>query len=473
MDFFEKFTAFVAERKLIKPHDRILVGFSGGADSTALLLALWHLRSRQHLSILAVHINYQLRGGDSAADEEFVKGFCFKRNIALVIKKFDPIPDKNLENTARGMRFAFFREIQKSYKINKIALAHNRSDQAETILFRLCRGSGIQGLRGILPQNEDIIHPLISFPREEIEAYLKSENVSWRTDLTNFNLLQSRNLIRNQIIPTLKDNINPTVIDKIYNTGEIFEEIEDIMEQLADRRLLNARIGHNQNEWKLSIPELQKMKKIIRYYIFKQIIRHLSPCSHDIYLYHFEQLEVIMKSQGSKEISLPNNIRVRKQYDLLIFCPEDQIDDSALESEKILPAIRARLTFDNSRLQMRKLKKIPHPKYIAEFPDSVYLDYDKILFPLTIRHRKPGDKFIPNGMQHHKKLKDFFIDEKIAKFERDRVLIICDAEKIIWIAGYRFDQRAAIDAETKNILHIKIEKLTDKKPRAAERINHK
>ena len=173
-NFLEKFEEFVNRYKLFKSGEKILVGFSGGTDSTALLQALWHLKFQYGFSLLAAHVNYNLRGKDSQEDEEHVKEFCFQRNISLVIKNVKLDSKSNLENKAREIRFKYFKKLTKLYNVQKVALGHNREDQAETLIHRLFRGSGYTGMKGIIPKSGIIIHPLISFSRQEILDFLNN-----------------------------------------------------------------------------------------------------------------------------------------------------------------------------------------------------------------------------------------------------------------------------------------------------------
>ncbi len=470
LSFFEKFEEFANQYRLFKKGENIVVGFSGGADSTALLLAMWHMRSVFKFNLLAAHVNYNLRGQDSILDEEFVRNFCFERNISLVIKNITIDFQSNLEEKAREIRFKYFAELRDLYKLDKIALGHNRQDQAETLLFRLFRGSGYAGIKGISPVSGDVIHPLLSFSRQEIEDYLKTEKINWCEDESNQQNLYSRNKIRNELLPWLQENMNPAIIDKLYNTTKIFSDTDDILEELARRRLLKAQVHHHKSEYKLSLPVILKTRTVLRFYLFRKIYSFLTGDKKNFYTKQFEEIEAILHSEGSKEIELPRDVLVRKEYKELIFIDKNTISEIDVQNSKEITSLRNRLTFENTRIIMKKLKKLPTRRYLFEDKNMTFIDLDKTNFPITIRHRKPGDFFNPLGMQHHKKLKDFFIDEKISKFDRDKVLIFCDEEKILWVAGQRVDNRVAVDENTKNILMLKIEQMEIKKPRAAERI---
>ncbi len=471
--FIGRFEQYSIKHKLFKSGEKILVGFSGGADSTVLLLALWHLKSMYGYSILAAHVNYGLRGNDSQLDEQFVRKFCFDRNISLVVKNIAIDSTSNVENHAREVRFDYFNKLRKLYKIKKIALGHNREDQAETLLFRLFRGSGYTGIKGISPVTDDIVHPLLSFSREDIVSYLKSENIEWREDLSNKNNTYSRNKIRNQMIPWIKEHLNPNVVTKLYEAAEIFSETDDILESLATRRFLKAQIKQNKDECRLSSKIILKTKSVLRYYVYKEAYSRINGNSKDFYHNNFIEIENLLTSDGSKQIFLPNNVFVFKEYDELIFTNVDISKSENIENEKEISSLRSRFTFENYRIIMKKLKKMPNKRNLFEDKNVAYLDLDKTGFPIIIRHRKPGDRFYPLGMQHSKKLKDFLIDEKVPKFDRDKVLIFCDQEKIIWLAGLRIDNRVVTTDQTQNILQIRIEKMATNNMRAAERVNRK
>ncbi|MCF7794212.1 MAG: tRNA lysidine(34) synthetase TilS [Candidatus Cloacimonetes bacterium] len=473
LDFFERFEEFASRYKLFKKGEKIVVGFSGGADSTALLLAMWHMKSVFDFSLLAAHVNYNLRGEDSLRDEEFVRNFCFERNISLVIKNVKIKNKSNLESNARDIRFAYFNQLRKLYKVDKIALGHNRKDQAETMLFRMFRGSGYAGIKGISPISKDIIHPILCFSRKEIEKYLNNEGIEWREDKSNRENVFSRNKIRNELLPWLQKNMNPGIVDKLYNTASIFADTDVILEELARRRLIKAQIYHHKNEYKFSLPVILKTRPVLRFYLFRKVFSFLSEDTKDFYTNHFEEIEAILHSKGSKEIELPRNVIVRKEYKELTFLNKDSIKEIDVNKTKEITSLRNRLTFEDTRIIMKKLKKLPTKRNQFEDKNVTYLDYDKTSFPITVRHRQPGDTFVPLGMEHHKKLKDFFIDEKIAKFDRDKVLIFSDNEKILWVAGHRVDNRVIVNDDTKNILMLKIEKMKFKKARAAERIKKK
>ena len=467
--FLEKFKNFAEQYGLLVRNEKIIIGFSGGADSTALLLCLWKLHSHFGYSILAAHVNYNLRGKESVKDAEFVKDFCFERNISLVIKEVKSSGAAMSEAKARDIRMQYFNDLQKLYKADKVALGHNKGDQAETLIYRFLRGSGYAGLKGISPKSENIIHPLVQFSKDEIKEHLQCEKIEWREDLTNSESIYTRNKIRNKILPWIKEEINPNIEERLSDAAEIFRETDEILAELSKRRLLKAMTKHTNDQYKLSLKVLRNTRSVLRYYVYRDLYERLCGTDKDFYANNFNEIEGILNSQGSKQLRLPNKVFVYKEYTELIFSNFDVTSKVDVSNSKEIAAMRSRFTFEDSRIIMKKLKKMPTGRNVFEDSFTAYIDLDKASFPMTIRHRKPGDKFYPLGMKHSKKLKEFFIDEKVSKFDRDKILIFCDGKKIIWIAGQRLDTRSAADATSENILMIKLEKLSTQKTRAAER----
>lgn len=468
--FLKKLESFIKENKLIQNRDKVLVGLSGGADSTALLLGLWHLKSKYNFSLLAAHVNYNLRGQESKQDEKFVKNFCFKRNIALLVKNIEIKNKSNLENKAREIRFKYFKQVIKWYNVSKLALGHNKNDQAETVLLHLFRGAGFRGLKGMTAKSDLIIRPLLDISKKQIENYLRDEKIRWRTDSTNLETVYKRNKLRNKMIPWLKDNINPRVEEKIVNSAKFFLDTEKILHKTVNRKFKNALLDSYEKSYVFSLKHLNKFLPTIRFYLYRKTYGKLTKFEKGFYNSHYEEIEKIRTSQGNKKINLPHNIVVLKEYRKMIICDAASLDKVDINNYRKINKIRRRFTFEKYRIAMNKYKKLPYKRYIFEDDNIVYLDLDKIKFPIKVRHRQPGDKFIPLGMNSHKKLKDFFIDEKIPKFDRDSILIFEDSEKIFWVGGLRIDNRVALTKKTENILKLKLEKINMHKTRAAERI---
>lgn len=470
-DLFSNVAENIEKHGLLEERDHVLIGFSGGADSTALLLVLWHLRSKLKIKLLAAHINYNLRPDENRKEEKFVKKFCFQHNISLLINHYDPSGKEINENNLREYRLNWFKSLNSLYKIDKIALGHNRGDQAETIYYRLLRGSLLTGLGGIHPLSGNIIHPLLTCSRKEITQYLKSENLSWCEDSSNHETHYVRNKIRNIGFPWIKKNINPKVEERISETSTFLQEADEILRKTALLQLhTKIKVKHNDEEIRLDIKKLLNVKAVLRFYIYRYLYSEITGCNQDFYQSNFYEIDSAIQQSGNRQIQLPNNIVIEKEYDQLVFYLLGRPpDDFELEPPRELSILRNRFSYSGWRVIMKKVKSLPKKRNPYFDKQTIYLDYDKIVFPLTIRHREPGDRFIPYGMKGEKKVKDFFIDLKVPPRDRDRAILFCDADKIFWIGSYRSDQRVAITEETSNILMIKLEKIKRRKARAAER----
>ncbi|MCL2063605.1 MAG: tRNA lysidine(34) synthetase TilS [Candidatus Cloacimonetes bacterium] len=493
-NLIDKFENFGLQHNFLKQKARILIGLSGGADSMALTLLFMEIQAKYALFLAVAHVNYNLRGEESKQDEIFVKEFCFKHNMPLYILKAKIQGEVGIQNEAREIRLEYFRKLKKHYKLDFIALGHHYEDQTETVLHRFIRGSGLTGLSGITPIKNDIIHPLLLFKKEMLIEYLKFKGISYRTDQTNFSNHYTRNKIRNELIPLIKQEFNPNFEKKMIDYGNLFYLSDKYFQQQSKKDYKKAIICENENIIVFDVGVLKKNFPILVFYIFREAYGLLTKKNMDFYTVHFLDIMSLLESEsGYKEVFLPENIKVEKDYEFLVFKKLDNYHDPAKESERVLNKIRDVFVFNEYRFEMKKTKHnpliesnsvlplSPEQKMIKSKMPSIYTSYpfpnsfavfdlDKIYFPITLRFRKAGDKFMPFGMNSYKKVKNFFIDEKVPLKERANIVIFSDAEKIIWLSGYRIDQRVAVSNETKNFLSVKIERCEDIKNRVAMRI---
>lgn len=466
--FLKKFREYLLENNLIKSGAKILIGFSGGADSTALMLAFMHFRQEFKLTLMAAHINYHLRGQDSIDDEKFVKNFCFNKNINLLIHD-KPITDlTNIENKAREIRMNYFDLIRQHYKIDSIALAHHRDDQAETVFSRFVRGSAFSGLKGISPKSGNIIHPLLTFDKQEIISFLEESGQSWQEDYTNHLSDFSRNKIRNQILPLLEKELNPSFRNKLCEYSELFMESDRFFREFSTRIYKKSLLYTDEAEMIFSLEDILSQSPIVQFYILRMAYEKFAGSEKDFYMANFREIQATFNMNGCKEIHLPHSIIAWKDYEYLRIINSLTYKSDIQYKSREITALRNIFVFNDKRIMMQKLKMVPDEGLPKE-AESVIMDLDKIIFPITVRYREDGDKFMPLGMSSFKKLKDFFIDEKLPKFQRDRVVIFSDQEKIFWISGYRLDQRVAITDQTKNFVLFSIEDTKEIKNRSARK----
>ncbi|MEN6445187.1 MAG: tRNA lysidine(34) synthetase TilS [Candidatus Cloacimonas sp.] len=456
---------YIKDNELIHNGDKLLLGCSGGADSNAMLYLFSRLRVSYNLTLLVVHINHQIRGAESNADEESVKQLCLKLNIPVIIHKITIPPKGNLENQARKQRFAAFEKVLECYNFDKILLAHQKDDQAETVLLNLLRGSGISGMAGIKPISGKIVHPMLCFSRKELEEILVQAEISWRTDSSNLDNKFRRNLLRNDIIPKLKQEFNPALSSHLSFISELFDNTDKYFVQRSKAHLKKICLDAQPTKIVLSSPQVLKLPKIERYYLLRKAFETVCGSNNDFFAAHYLAIENILTTPGSKCLYLPHNVTVIKQYEEF----EIQWGENKLKAEKepmLIESDRIMAVYGNYRFNFKYLRVLPKDLKCEDGQVQIIIDADKIRFPFMIRYRKPGDRFMPFGMTQLKKLKEFFIDEKVPKYERDSIPLFDDGEKIFWVACHRLDNRVRCDENTSRYLQIVANNISEKTRRA-------
>lgn len=432
-----KVRKFIQEKKLANNNTRILVGVSGGADSMALL----HILNKLGYECTAVHCNFHLRGGESDRDFYFVKTFCSENNINFESADFDTFQymkdnSLSLEMAARELRYDWFEKIRNKIKAEKIAIAHHKDDSVETVLINLIRGTGIRGLTGIPVSNGQIIRPLLCLYRDEILDYLKINNLNFVEDSTNNENIYLRNKIRLDIIPQLK-SLNPSVIQSISRTSENLLPVESIYNSFIDKAAQHVFFDNRINIDLLlneELPETILFEILYKYEFTPDTIRN-------IYASAFEQSGKIFYSEQYRLIKDRKYFIIEKLNikDKQVYFINEQ-DDS----------IENPITINIERIKY-------DPDFVLEKNKSIiYIDQDKVVYPLTIRRWKQGDKFIPFGMKGCKKISDYFSDKKFSISDKENTWLLCSSDKIIWIIGERADNRFRITDKTKQIIKISI-----------------
>jgi tRNA(Ile)-lysidine synthase len=460
MDLLEKFKVYVKTENLFNPKDKLLLAVSGGVDS----VVLCELCKRAGYDFIMAHCNFQLRGAESNRDEEFVKALGKKYAVEVLVKKFDTqkYADENklsIQVAARELRYKWFDDLLDEFKsdfnpevsnspfrgLGGILTAHHSNDNVETLLMNFFKGTGINGLHGILPKQGNVIRPLLFAKKEEIAAFAKTNNLAFVEDSSNASDKYTRNYFRNQLIPGLQ-KVFPQVEDNLLNNIDRFREIEILYRQsvdLAKKKLLEPR----GNE--MHIPVLKLSKTAALKTIVYEIIKDYGFTAH-------QTAEVIglLKSESGKYIQSATH-RILKNRNWLIISPNE-----TKAAENILIEVKdKKIEFQNGNLSFELL---PTPDSRIMAPDSrlpthnsiAQLDTGTIKFPLLLRKWKPGDYFYPLGMKHKKKLSRFFIDQKLSLTQKEKTWVIEMDKKIIWVVGLRIDDRFKITPHTKNVLQI-------------------
>jgi tRNA(Ile)-lysidine synthase len=446
----------VKESGLISKSDRILVGVSGGTDSTALLLILKALSNELKLHLIAAHMNHKMRGKESDADERFVKNLAKKLGIPFISESFDvPAFAKqnrlNLEDAARRIRYEFFDRAAAKVNANKIAVAHTADDNIETFLMRLVRGTGLKGLEGIPPVRGKIIRPLINILRTDLEVYLRSKKIKPRTDRSNFDTKYLRNSIRHQLIPNLK-KYNNNIKEGLLRTIRSVNIDNELIEELSKKAFESLKKEKEAASVTIDAKAFMSLKPALRAGVIKLCIEHIKKDIEDI---SFINIMDIMDIAGKQRASLdiPGS-HVEKKNGKLTFLasrPKGAVSREFLYKLEVPGMVKVK----ESGLEIESdIFDVKNVSYKKKDPFRAYLDRDKISGALVVRSRRRGDVFSPLGMKGKKKLQDIFIDEKIDIDDRDKIPVIEDGKKIVWIAGFRIANDVKIDSGTKKVVEL-------------------
>ncbi len=480
----EKVRNFIHKEKMITGGETVLAGVSGGADSVCLFHILRSLSEELSFNIEVIHINHMIRK-EAEGEAVFVEELCNKYEIPFHRKDVD-IPKIFKENgiseeeAGRIERYKAFEEIADSIEKNTgkkvlIATAHNTNDQAETMLHNLFRGSRLKGLSGIKPVrkqgNHTIIRPILILSRNEIESYLDSIGQSYCTDESNNTDEYTRNRIRHNILPIAEKEINKGAVKHIAEAASFLSEIDDYIDIKAEESLNFARDKKN-GEVVIELAKLSDISRFVKERVIMLAIKEIVPGIKDITSAHIESvIDMIEDTKGSKSLNLPYGITVSRAYDKLSFFAGKQGVHSdntkavchIVEKDELLS--QKEIVLDLEGLGKTVIKLINKDTAI-EIPRGEYtkwFDYDKIIKSMSFRTREKGDRIsVSNGS---KTLKKLMIDEKIPVHMREEMVIFADEEEVIWVPGFRINDKYKIGESTSQILAIEVTNLQVEKGR--------
>ncbi len=464
---------YIRQNNMIEQGDRIVVGVSGGADSICLLDLLQEICGSYQAELLVVHVNHGIRGEQADQDEQFVKNICEEQGIPFHrfyynVREIAQTEGLTEEETGRNVRYKSFLEICGQFKCNKIAIAHNRNDNAETILFHMFRGSGSKGLAGIDPVREvtagvhtvKIIRPLLEMQRWEIEAYLRERQITYRTDATNLTEDYARNKIRRRILSYAQQEINTNTIQHITDAAYHIREMDLFIEKQVKERFLEL-VMQREDCYFFSVCRMRQEEMIIQKGILRLILARLAGGLKDLESKHVEQILSLYEKQVGRYLNLPYGIIAKRDYEnILIYLKgEDPFELQEKEDQKpILLTIPGKHYL--SRIGKVLIAEIIYEKIetIPKNSCTKWFDYDKIENAVVIRTRRAGDYIQINQSGGRKKLKDYFIDQKVPVKERSNRLLLTDGSHVIWILGEesRISERYKVDDSTDKILLMKL-----------------
>ena len=460
-DIKKRFLKFIKEKNIVKSGDKILVGLSGGPDSVCMLNLLCSIRDEEKIEIAAAHINHMLRGEEADKDEEYSKKLCESLGVRFFSKRIDINKyaletGKSSELAGREARYDFFNEIINKINFNKIATAHNANDQAETILMRIMRGTGLEGLGGIPVEREGkYIRPILFMKREEVEQYCKENNLNPHIDATNLERIYSRNKVRLDILPYMKNNFNPNIVETINRMALLLQDDNEFIEGEVNKAYKD-NCFERENSIVIS-KNLFNIHSAIVTRVIRKALFAINKSNYDMEMKNIEDIIELSNLGTNKRVDLPKDIYAENVYGDIIIRKKEYIKNK-LSNELTLnkkDILHNEVIFDeyiiNFDLVNNKDIKQENDELIKKF------DYDKIN-NVTIRYRKDGDRITPLGMKGSKKLKDIFIDMKIPKEKRDEIPLIQFNDEISWIVGIKMSDKFKITKETKHILKVSVKR---------------
>ena len=414
---------------------KLLLAVSGGLDSMVLV----HLFQQLNYEIVVLHCNFQLRGLESFEDQQFIQEYSNTNAIPFVFTQFDTEAfaadfKVSIQVAARELRYSWFYEQLAIQKGDFILTAHHADDNLETFLINLSRGTGLEGLTGIPAQNEKVIRPLLSFSRQQMEEYASVNKLKWREDSSNASDKYLRNKIRHHLVPLLNE-LNPNFMSSFEKTQSFLSEAQELVDDAAI--MVYQQVAREEGED-----------------IYFDLVRLLQLPNYSSYLYQWlkefgftawDDIYELVTSQSGKQVLAPY-FRLIKDRDCLILSPlPSQENQQEFEIESLESKVKFPLNLDFSTVS----------KIGVASNSTIFVDQDKLVFPLTLRHWNEGDVFQPFGMEgKSKKVSKLFKDEKLSLIDKEKVWLLCSNNQVVWVVGIRQDERFKIDPNSKKLLKI-------------------
>jgi tRNA(Ile)-lysidine synthase len=437
---------------MVKGGETVLVGLSGGPDSVCLLHVLGSLKEEYGLALHALYVNHNLRPEENAAEIKFCGDLCGRLGVNFIVKSAEVTAyadekGMNKQEAARELRYRLFEETAHEHNAEKIALGHNADDQAETFFMRALRGAGPMGLSGIPPVRGRFIRPLIDIERDAIETFLEEKRIPFVVDSSNLKPDYARNRLRHGVMPLLKE-FNPNLTASLTNTMSVLREEERYFSILVTKTMMKLISRKTSGRIELFLSPLESLEKVV----LRRVLRRAIEETEDLRGIGFVHIENVMRlikeGRSGDRLYLPKGIRVIRDYSLLVMTSESPVKIPAYDLQP-----PAECALRGAGLVIKALFE-EGPADPGDGRSSVLLDAGRMQFPLQVRSRRDGDFFFPRGFGRRKKLQDFFVDEKIPRDERDCVPVVASGGDIIWIAGYRADERFRVTGSTERFLRL-------------------
>jgi tRNA(Ile)-lysidine synthase len=455
--------ATIRRHGMLEPGDTVLVGVSGGPDSVALLHALVSLGPAWSLCLIIAHLNHRLRGPIADKEAAFVETLGSHLQLPCVIGSKDvrsiSVDNRlSIQEAARKARYAFFEETAEAYNAKKIALGHQKNDNAESVLMHLIRGTGPKGLAGIPPIRQNrIIRPLLDVGRKQILRFLKRHGLEYMLDRSNLDDKYLRNRVRHELVPFLDGRFNANSLRRLTRLASIARDEEDFWDAMVEKAFEGVAIEYKDDRIVLSAVQLARLHRAL----LRRVIRHsvlaltgsLNRLDHN----HVEAVARLIAHRGpAKQLDLPQAIGVTRDGDEICFAIGPQAIRPQFEY-RISGTGTTRIPEIGKTLRLMETGFNGLPAAFRKYPlEKAFFDLDALSFPLVVRNFRPGDRFTPLGITGSQKVKDFFINQKVPRFKRHTYPLLLSKGKIIWVGGRRIDDSVKVTETTRRVLQAEL-----------------
>lgn len=466
MNLITKVKESIEQYNLLSKGDKVIVSVSGGPDSVTLLHVLWQLQSDYKLDLHVFHLDHMFRGEESKKDAGYVAQFADELGVPKTIEQYD-VPNyiektsQSKQSAAREIRYKLCCDLATQIGADKIAIGQQADDQAETVLMNFLRGAGLEGLSGIEPIREGkFIRPLLKVWREDIEDYCEEHNLEPRLDSSNLKPIYLRNKIRLELLPHLAAEYNGSIKENINRIADILREENEFLKKKTNEKYSQVIIEKKSNELMLSLDDLKSLELALQRRVIRQAINDFCGTKRDYYFSHIKQIEKLINTgKTGNKLQLPQGLRVKKSYEILkLFWQENDAKEIgefakvySIPGEYKIPVLEIKISLE-------VISSGSNWKELLKDSDKFCLDKELIGDVIKVRNRQPGDRFQPLGMQGSKKLKDFLIDEKVPRKERDYLPVFTTSKGDIFAVGdLRIDDKFKITNQTEKILVLEID----------------
>jgi len=456
---FENFELALRDSRLIEPEDTVLIAVSGGLDSVVLLDLCVRLKDVLPLELAVCHVHHGLRGDDADKDQAFVEELARKRQLPCYVQKvntplFARKNNMSIEDAARTLRYRAFEATLQRTHFDKVALAHTASDQAETVLDHLLRGSGVRGMAGMPERRGPFVRPLLAFERTDLEAYASTRGLTHREDQSNREMRHKRNRIRHELLPYLRKNFNPRIDATLVRTARIFSETEQYLQAEADSAFKSLVFLQKKNEIVLDIEAFLSYLEISQKYILRKAFAVLGLAEITLNFDTFTRCLTLARSRRvGKKVPLTDSHEIMIDHDGLVLYKPSRAALSPVEVE--LTDERGEFHYADCLFRWELQETAEMSNYEAN-PGVELFDAEPVGNALTMEPFRAGDRFIPLNFHGHRKISDYFTDSKIPLRKRGRIPVLRAAKGVMWICGHCMDDRYKITENTRRVLKLEM-----------------